>query len=137
MRNSKGLQRLIIGCLDDERALHYESGIVHHNHRLVLSRLADERVQFADRLRALGEPGAHETRSWRGALRELLRAVRVLVGGRNNGDSVAACRRSCARTEALYDQAVKLQWSQPILPTLLEQREHLRRSCGELLGLQF
>ena len=137
MRNSEGLQRLIIGCLDDERALHYESGIVDHNHRLVLSRLADERVQFADRLRVLGEPGACETRSWRGALRELLRRVRVLAGGRNKSDSIAACRRSCDRTEALYDQAVKLQWSQSILPTLLEQRDCLRRSRGELLALQF
>jgi hypothetical protein len=137
MRNSKGLQRLIVGCLDDERALDYESGLVDHDRQVVLSRLADERAKFADRLRTLGEPGARATGSWRRRLRELLRGVRVLAGGRNNGDSIAECRRSRDRTEALYDQAVKLQWLPPILPTLFEQRDRIRRSRGELLALQF
>jgi hypothetical protein len=137
MRNSKGLERLIVGCLDDEHTLDYESGIVDAARHLVLARMASERASFAEHLRTLGEPGARESVSWSGRLRELARSVRVLMGGCNSGDSILECRRSCDRTEALYDKAVRLQWSQPILPTLLVQRDRIRLSRGELLAIQF
>src|SRR5258708_18855715 len=94
MRNSQGLQRLIVGCLDDERTLQYESGLVDPNRNVVLSRLANERARFADRLRTLGEPGARATGSWLGGLRELFRGAWVIAAGRNSGDSIAECRRS-------------------------------------------
>ena len=61
----------------------------------------------------------------------------MLMGGCNSSDSILACRRSCDRTEALYDKALRLHWSQPILPTLLEQRDRIRLSRGELLAIQF
>jgi hypothetical protein len=73
MRNSKGLARLIVGCLDDERTLDYESGIVDAARHLVLMRLASERARFAERLRTLGEPGVRESGSWSGCVRALAR----------------------------------------------------------------
>jgi hypothetical protein len=137
MRQSKGLERLIEGCLDDERTLHNESDRVGPQRHAVLRRIAGERQQFADCLRTLGEPGVRSAVSWLGGLREGMRWAFVLAGGPNSGDSISACRRSCDRIEALYTSAIGLRWAQSILPTLSEQRESIRRSRQELLALQF
>ncbi len=137
MHNPKGLRRLIIGCLDDERALHYESSHVDLTRQLVLSRLADERAHFADELRTLADPGVRASASWLGRVREWFRMVWVLARGCNSGDAIAVCRRSGSRTEALYSKAIKRQWSEPILPTLLEQRDRIRHSAAELSLLQY
>jgi hypothetical protein len=137
MHKSKGLERLIAGCLDDERTLEHESGDVDSRRYAVLRRMAGERSQFADRLRTLGEPGARPSPSLSRRLRGGMRWLFVLAGGPNNGDSIAACRRSCDRTEALYTSAIGLPWAQPILSTLSEQRDAIRRSGQELLALQF
>jgi hypothetical protein len=137
MQNSRGLHRLIVGCLDDERTLHRESGRVDFQRKEVLSRLADERGRFVEELQRLGEPCAAASESWLALLREFGRAVRVLAGGRNSGDSIASCRRSCGRTEALYEQAMRLEWSHSIRPVLLTHRDRIRHSGGELLALQF
>lgn len=137
MGNSRGLQQLIGACLDDGRTLDHASGLVDEDRRAVLSRLASERARFAERLQTLGEPGIQATGSWAGMLRELVRSFRVIAGGPNNGDAIAECRRSRSRTEALYEKAIRRPWSQPILPTLMEQRDRLRYERRELLQLQF
>lgn len=137
MGNSRGLQQLIGACLDDERTLDHESGLVDDDRRIVLSRLAGERARFAERLQTLGEPGVRATATWFGLVRELVRNFRVIAGGPNNGDAIAECRRSRNRTEALYEKAIRRPWSQPILPALIEQRDRIRYQRGELLALQF
>jgi hypothetical protein len=137
MGNSRGLRRLIGACLDHERTLDHESGLVDDDRRVVLSRLAGERARFVERLQALGEPGVRATGSWFGLLRELLRGFWVMAGGPNYGDAIAECRRSRSRTEALYEQAIRRSWSQPILPALIEQRDRIRHERRELLALQF
>jgi hypothetical protein len=137
MLKSKGLERLIEGCLDDERTLQNESGGVGSRRHAVLDRMAGERSQFVEQLRTLGEPGIRPTASWLGSLREGMRWAFVLAGGPNNGDSISACRRSCDRIEALYTHAIGLPWAQAILPTLSDQRESIRRSRQELIALQF
>lgn len=137
MDQSKELQRLIVGCLDDERALRYESGLVEGDSRVMLRRLADDRERFADRLRTFGEPGDHASVSTRNRIRELARSLRVLAGGRHHGDSIAACKRSCDRIEALYTEVMQRQWSQAILPTLTEHRSQIRQARGELRAIQY
>ena len=136
MENSRGLHRLIVGCLDDEQTLHCESDRVDPDRKDALCRLAEERGRFVDELRRLGEPCALATGSWLGVLREVGRRIHVLAGGCNSRDSIASCRRSCERTQVLYEQAMKLQWSQPILPVLLSHRDRIRHAYGELLALQ-
>lgn len=134
---SNGLQRLIVACVDDECTLRQETSKVDEWRQHVLSRIASERLQFAVRLRAMGEPGVHASRSWSSFLRQFARRVRVIAGGPNRGDAIAECRRSRDRTEAMYDKAVKLPWPGQVLPTLMDQRERIRREREELIALQF
>ncbi len=141
MRKTNALQQLIESCLDNERLLRHESGLVDSTRRPTLKRLADERHTAVDELRSLRSRSTRRrgsvSGSWFALLRELRRNVRVALGGRNSGDAVAACRRSMSRAEALYDRAVVLPLPEKTVVLLLQQRNGIRLASVELKAIQF
>jgi hypothetical protein len=139
-RSGRRLERLIGACIDDERTLRHESRFVGPGRRAELLRLAFERQQFADELRILSEGrrgGSRAGGSFWERLREFARSLRVVAGGPNSGDAIAACRRSGDRTEAHYARAIAWTWSEHVVPTLLAQRSRMREQHDELLAMQF
>jgi hypothetical protein len=61
----------------------------------------------------------------------------VAAAGRNNGDAITSCRHSRARTEALYEEALRVSWPEEIHRVLTEQRRRLGDEADELNRLQF
>jgi hypothetical protein len=137
MKASHVLRKLVRGCVDDERTLRRECKFVDASRTEALTRLAREREQFVVDLERLGKFVQPHDGSWAERWREWGRSLWVTAAGRNNGDAIAECRRSRARTEALYDQA--LQTSQPndITRVLAAQRRQISDETDELTMLQF
>src|SRR5579859_6187239 len=103
-----------------------------------LTRLAGEREQFVAELERLGErPQRRPNGSWAELLREAGRNVWVAAVGRNDGDAIATCRHSRARTEARYDDAMQRPWPDEIRRVLDAQRGRLHAEADELNRLQF
>ena len=65
------------------------------------------------------------------------KTVRGALGLSNSGDAVAACRRSCRRTEERFDRALARSWPEPMRATLLEQRALLDDASAALVAIQY
>jgi hypothetical protein len=134
------MRRLIDACADDERTLCRESRRVGPARGAELVRLALERRQSAGQLCILAD-GRNASSPAHGSLwqrlREVARAIRVAAGGRNSGDAIAACRRSCGRIERRYEQALARPASPQDVPTLIAQRIRLGQQRDELLAMQY
>jgi uncharacterized protein (TIGR02284 family) len=141
MRTSNALQRLIDSGRGNERLLRSESRFVDGSRCATLKRLAAECGATVDKLQSVRGRGRRRRRgasgSWLELLRELWRNLRVAVGGRNSGDSVAVCRRSMSRAEALYDRALTLALPEGTVALLLDRRNHVRLARAELVAIQF
>lgn len=137
MTPSDGLRKLIRACVDDERTLRHESGLVDEVRAAALMRMARERDQFvADLERLAGCEQPHDG-SWGELSREARRNAWVAAAGRNNGDAITSCRQSRARTEAVYDEAFQVSWPDEIQRVLAEQRHRVQGEAEELIRLQF
>jgi hypothetical protein len=135
---SRAMAKLIDVCIDDERMLGHESRVVHGFRGAVLERLAAERTAFVEQLRDLDGVGAGSHHgSWIGRGREWGRSLRVGVGGPNDGDAVAACRRSNERAEARFDAALDLSWPELTRATLFRQRMRLDIARDALIGIEY
>ena len=137
METTALLRRLIRACVDDERTLRHERTFVDAARAETLTRLARERGQFVSELERLGQHQEPRDGSWIELSREAVRDLRVTMGGRNTTDAITACRHSRARTEAVYDEALKAPWPDEIVRVLTAQRGCLRDETGELDQLQF
>ena len=138
MKTTDVLRRLVRACVDDEHTLRHECYFVDAGRVATLTRLAREREEFAADLEGLYDPGQRRpTGSWRELLREAGRNVWVFAAGRNTGDAVGACRRSCARTAARYDQAMQAPLSDEIRRALSPHQYRLQDEIGELTHLQY
>jgi len=137
MTTSDVLRKLIRGCVDDGRTLRHESGFVGVVRAEVLARLAREREQFATDLERLANRAQPHDGSWTELSREAERDIWVAAAGRNSGDAIRCCRHSLARTEALYDEALRASLPDEIERVLAEQRRRLHDEADELLELQF
>jgi hypothetical protein len=139
MRTTRALGQLLDACIDDARLLDHERRFVHGHRREVLEALAVERARFVTELQGLdsGTDVRPRNGSWMELGRELGRSVRGGLGLSNDGDSVAACRRSCRRTEESLDRALALAWPEPIRAALAEQRERLDDASAALVAIQF
>jgi hypothetical protein len=137
MKTTDLLRQLIRACVDDERTLRHESTFVDAPRAGTLTRLAHERGQFVSDLEKLGQHEEPHDGSWTELTREAGRDLRVVMGGRNTTDAITACRHSRARTEAVYDEALKAPWPDEIVRVLTAQRIRLREETGELDELQF
>jgi hypothetical protein len=138
MKTPAAIRRLISACVDDERTLRHERGFVDPTRAAALARMGRERAQFVDDLeRLVGPSRSRATGSWAELFRELGRNLQVLAGGRNNGDAIAACRHSRARTEALYEQAMQRPWQDRMRVVLEGQQRRLEEASAELNRLQF
>ena len=138
MKNADVLRRLISTCVDDERTLQHESKIVDEGRAGTLRRLARGRGQFVDELEQLvGHTQRRASGSWAELLREAGRSVQIVAAGRNNGDAVAMCRHSCARTAARFDQTMRTPWPDAIQQMLEVQQSRLLDESAELDQLQF
>jgi len=138
MNTSKEIAKLIDACLDDERMLEHESRFVSPERARVLRVLAAERGRFIDELRGVG--GIRDTRehgSWRELGRELSRDLRVALGLGNGGDAIAACRRSCKRTEARFERALDLPWPTPSRAVIEGQHARIHATRDELSAVEF
>jgi hypothetical protein len=137
MATSGVLRKLIRACVDDGRTLRNESRFVDPGRLEVLTRLASEREQFATDLERLAKREQPHDGSWIELTREVERDAWVAAAGGNNGDAIASCRRSRARTEAVYDEALQGSWPDEIQRVLAAQRRRLREEADELNRLQF
>lgn len=137
MTNTDGLRKLIRACVDDGRTLRHESKLVDAARAEALTRLAREREEFVATLERLAQSQQPHDGSWRELSREVKRDVWVAAAGRNNGDAIASCRRSRARTEALYDEALQAPWPDEIRQVLTAFRHLLHNEADELIKLQF
>src|SRR5579859_6580067 len=138
MKTTKILRELIRACVDDQWALQHERAFADARAAKTLTRLAQERAQFVEQLERLGEPAhGRPTLSWAEFFRELGRDLWVGAAGRNNGDAIATCRRSRARTEARYDGAMQGPLPDEIRSVLAVQRSRLQDEADELNRLQF
>jgi hypothetical protein len=131
------LRKLIRACVDDGRMLRHESKFVDAPRAEALTRLARERDQFVAVLEGLAQSKQAHDGSWRELSREVERDVWVAAAGRNNGDAIASCRHSRARTEALYDKALQTSWPDEIQRVLTAQQRILQDEADELNKLQF
>ena len=104
------LRKLIGACMDDEFTLRHECKFVDARRAAALMRLAREREQFVADLVGLGHCERPHNGSWAELSREAQRDIGVAMAGPNDGDAVASCRHSRARTEALYDEVLKAPW---------------------------
>ena len=138
MKPTEVLRKLIRTCVDDERTLLHERKFVDAGRAETLTRLAREREQFVGDLERLGEGSPHGPNgSWTELLREAGRTIWVAAAGRNNGDAIATCRHSRARTEARYDDAMQGPLPDEIRSVLAEQRRRVHDEADELSQLQF
>lgn len=138
MKTSKILRNLICACVDDERTLQHERTFADPGRAETLTRLANERAQFVEDLERLGERSqSRPIGSWAEFFRELGRDVWVAAAGRNNGDAIARCRRSRARTEARYDGAMQAPLPDDVRSVLATQRRRLYDEADELNRLRF
>ena len=144
MKKSSAIRQLISACADDESTLRHESENVDVGRRMVLTRLANERVELIDELRATrGDPEAvgSEDRSnrpsWSERLREFLRSLRVFAGGSDDGDAIAQCRRSLERARSAYERASSLPWAKEGLAILRKHAGRLQVASTELVAIQF
>jgi hypothetical protein len=103
----------------------------------MLGRWAIERGQFVAELERFGEAGLRHDGSWSELLREAWRTLRVTAAGRNDGDAIAVCRHSQARTEVRYDAALEWPWPNEIRLILEAQRRRLHDEVIEMNRLQF
>ena len=131
------LRKLIRACVDDGRTLRHESSFVDSARSKALARLASERRRFATDLERLARGEQSHDGSWSELTREALRDLWVAAAGRNNGDAIASCRHSRARTEAVYDEALEVWWPDQIQRVLVAQRRRLHDEAQELNRLQF
>ena len=137
MASSDILRNVIRACVDDERTLRHESRLVGEARAEALARLARERGQFVTDLERLaGREEAHDG-SWSELSHEAEREVWVAAAGRNSGDAITSCRQSLARTEALYDEALRAAWPDEVHRLLAKQRRRLHDDSDELVKLQF
>ncbi len=138
MKPPELLRKLIRACVDDERTLQHERRFVDAGRAETFTRLARERSQFVEELERLGgRAPSRPNGSWAELLREAGREVWVAAAGRNNGDAVAACRHSRARTQARYDSAMQGSLPDEIRRALGEQLRRIRAEAHELIRLQF
>jgi hypothetical protein len=137
MTTSDVLRKLIRGCVDDGRTLRHESKFVDPRHVKALTRLASEREQFATDLERVAKREQPRDGSWDELAREAERDIWLAAAGANRGDAIASCRRSRARTEALYDEALQGSWPDEIQRVLAAQRRRLHEEADELNQLQF
>lgn len=132
------LRGLMRACVDDERTLKHESGLVDDGRAGTLTRLARERMRFVDELEALAQVGGRRPKgTWAAMVREAARNVWVVAVGKNNGDAIAVCRHSRGRTEALYDEALRLTWPEATSSLLADHRRRLHDETQELNQIQF
>jgi hypothetical protein len=137
MTTSDVLRKLIRACVDDGRTLRNESKFVDPGRFKVLMRLACERERFAADLEHLAKCEQPHDGSWGELAGEAKRDVCVAAAGRNSGDAIASCRRSRARTEALYDEALQGSWPDEIQRMLAAQQRCIHEEADELNQLQF
>jgi hypothetical protein len=137
MEISDALQKLIRACVDDGRTLRHECRFVDAGRAETLMRLAREREQFVMNLERLAKRERPHDGSWSELAREAERDVWVAAGGRNSGDAITSCRRSQARTEAVYEEVLQASWPEEIQRVLADQRRRLRDETDELVRLQF
>jgi hypothetical protein len=138
MKTPAAIAHLIDACIDDKRMLEHESRAVHGHRRLVLERLTNEQARMVDRLKALGQADARPHRGSAIELgRELGRTLRGLLGCSTSGDAVHACRRSCRRAEARFDEALQLPWPQATFAVLTEERARLGAAADALVAIQY
>jgi hypothetical protein len=98
--------------------------------------LARERRQFVAELERLAESAQLHLGSWSELSREAKRSVWATAAGRNSSDAITCCRRSRARTEASYDEALRSSWPEETQRLLAAQRRRLHEEAGELARLQ-
>jgi hypothetical protein len=137
MKTDAVLGKLIRGCVDDECTLRHEFRHVEGRCAETLARLAHEREQFVEQLERLGGPQQPHEGSWAELTREARRSLWVTAAGRNNGDAIATCRQSRARTEALYDEALQAPWPDETRRLIEAQKQRLHDEAVELDQLQF
>jgi hypothetical protein len=137
MSTSSALRKLIRACVDDERTLRHESKLVDAVRGAALTRLAQEREHFVTALELLGKCERPHDGSWRELSREVERNLWVAAADLNKGDAIASCRHSRARTEALYDDALRASWPDEIQRVLAAQRNRLHDEADVLNELQF
>jgi hypothetical protein len=137
--SSSVLGGLIDACIDEHRMLDHERWRVDAYRNAVLARLAAERALAIARLTELGSAVGTSARggSWPALQRALGRATRAFMEGSDDGDPIAACCRSCRRTEERFDRALELQWPEAIRRVLAEQREVARDANVVLNALQY
>ncbi len=75
--------------------------------------------------------------SWAELSRELGRGLRVAFGFPSDGDSIAACRQSCARTERRFDKALELALPDALRAVVVEQRGRLTTAHDALRAIQY
>jgi hypothetical protein len=139
MKTSNAVGNLIDACLDDKRMLEHESRVVGTDRAKLLRKLATERSHDVEDLR--GVLSARDKRehggSWAELGRELGRGLRVALGFRSEGDSIAACRQSCMRTMSRFDQALDLPLAESVRAIVVEQRARLDSAHEALRRMQF
>jgi hypothetical protein len=137
MNTSNALRKLIRACVDDACALRHESTLVDAGRAEALTRMAREREQFVADLERLAERQLPHDGSWSELSREAKRNVWLAAAGRNSGDAIRSCRRSRARTETRYDEALQLSWPDDTQRVLAAQQRRLHDEGDELVRLQF
>lgn len=129
MNEENTIRGLIRACVDDQRTLLHESKRVGGTLGTTLGKFAHERGDFMTELERLAKrPGRRPSGSLAEHVREAARAIWVLGCGPNQGDAIASCRHSRARTQAHYDQAMRREWPAATRDVLAE---HSRRLDGE------
>jgi hypothetical protein len=127
---------LIRACVDDEHTLRHEASIVGDALAVTLGRLAAERAAFVTALERIQERESSHDGSWREMSREAAREVWLAAAGANDGDAMAACRHSSARTAAVYEEALLLPWPDATLSVLMAQYKALREDRAWLDKLE-
>jgi len=133
------VERLIRGCVDDERMLQCAARYVDEARGSALEQLADERLFFIRTLSTSGRTLHHEPRargSAGGMFRVLLLEARTLAAGRNTGDALSACRQSQGRLEHLFTSALDREWSHELLDVITGQQQRICAARGRLIGIE-
>jgi hypothetical protein len=134
------IEKLIRGCVDDERALRRGGRFLGAAPRAKLERLARERDGFVDELQTVGttlngRPRANG--SWLGFVRGLGALGWSFVAGPNSGDAIAACRHSQQRTELLFAHALESSWTTGVRAAIVEQHERIAHARDVLTAMQY
>jgi len=135
MHLSNTIAKIIESCLDDRKTLLDECRNLDPSQQALLTRLAAEREEFVRQLEQLS-PAPAKT-SWRESLRLLGTHAFERAAGPNTGDSIAACKRSQARTTAEYEKALELDLPSDVRTVLTSQYERIRVEREELTRLEF